>query len=299
MINAGFLTRVAFPDLQNLDKDWFMAPETFHASEIVQFTIELARTVGVLLQQRPDALEVTTKSTVTDVVTQMDQAAESALVSAISEQFPDDSILGEEGTSVAGTTNFQWVLDPLDGTVNYLYHLPAWAISIARVNLSTGLTQVGVVHAPDLDRTYWASHGQGAHLEHDEHLISLHASECVTLEQALIGTGFGYEKKRRQAQARVLNSLLPQVRDIRRIGSCAIDLCLVAEGALDGFYERGVNPWDHSAGALIAREAGAVVSGLHGHQESDEMIVVANPMLHPQLVQLLESVSADSDSAQR
>ena len=264
---------------------------------IVEFAIELARDTGALLQQRPENLHISTKSTATDVVTQMDQQAEKFIVSRLQQYFPHDSVVGEEGAFIQGTSQFQWVIDPLDGTINYLYNLPAWSVSIARVNIVSGVTQVGVVEAPELARTFWGRHGHGAKLEHGGMTATLHVSDCSDLAQALIGTGFGYRQDRRAGQARVLNTVLPMVRDIRRLGSCAIDLCLVAQGVLDGFYERGVNPWDHSAGALIARESGAVVSGLHGTVESDEMIVVANPAVHQQLVKALESINADSDSS--
>jgi len=264
---------------------------------IAEFAIELARDAGALLQQRPENLLISTKSTATDVVTQMDQQAEKFIVSRLQQYFPDDSVIGEEGAFIQGSSQFQWVIDPLDGTINYLYNLPAWSISIARVNRVTGDSQVGVVEAPELSRTFWARQGHGAKLEHGGSTVSLHVSDCADLGQALIGTGFGYREDRRAGQARVLNTVLPMVRDIRRLGSCAIDLCLVAQGVLDGFYERGVNPWDHSAGALIARESGAVVSGLHGTVESDEMIVVANPLVHQQLAKALESVNADSDTS--
>ena len=266
--------------------------------QVAQFTIQLARDVGKILQERPELLEIATKSSATDVVTQMDQQAEKAIVAAIIDEFPNDSIVGEEGTFIQGTSSFKWVIDPLDGTVNYLYNLPAWAISIARVNVETQITQVGVVYAPQLARIYWAVQGEGAYLDHEGGREVLETSKCDVLEHALLGTGFGYERHRREGQARVLNTVLPRVRDIRRLGSCAIDLCLVAQGVLDAFYERGVNPWDHSAGALIAREAGAVVSGLRGQLENDDMIVVGNADLHAQLVKLLESIQADSDSAQ-
>lgn len=272
-----------------------MASSDTDIRSVLAFTVELAKHVGRMLENRPENLEISTKTSATDVVTHMDQLAEKVIVEAIQVQFPSDSIVGEEGTFLSGTSEYSWIIDPLDGTVNYTYDLPAWSISIARINQKTRMTQVGVVHAPALARTYWAAEGEKSWLEHNGVKKAVTVSDCEVLAQALVGTGFGYEYNRRAGQARVLNTVLPNVRDIRRLGSCAIDLCLVAEGVLDAFFERGVNPWDHSAGALIARQAGAIVSGLHGEHESDEMIVVANATLHKQLVQILETCEADKD----
>ena len=283
--------------LDGMSQDWFVIPNVSSDQQITQYLLNLVYEVGNLLRQRPDSLHIATKSSDTDVVTQMDEAAENALVSGILAQFPNDSIIGEEGTAVQGSSQFQWIIDPLDGTVNYLYNLPAWCISVARVNQTTGDAELGVVHAPALERTYWAD-SNGAFVSHGEQIEHLRVSSCDILSQALVGTGFGYEQDRRAGQARVLQSVLPSVRDIRRFGSCALDLCLVAQGGLDGFFERGVNPWDHSAGGFIARQSGAMVSGLFGKKESEEMIVVANPTLHQQLVSILESVHANSDSTE-
>ena len=270
-----------------------MLESTMHLESILACAIKYARSAGEALANRPDVLQIATKSTETDVVTQMDHLAEQIIVAGIQADFPEDGIMGEEGADVESLSGYQWVIDPLDGTINYLYGLPAWAVSIARVNLSEQATQVGVVYAPQLDRLYFASAGSGAFL--NESRTRLAVGQCADLGQALVGTGFGYDSTRRAGQARVLTHVLPQVRDIRRIGSCALDLCFVAEGLLDAFFERGVNAWDHAAGALVAREAGAIVSGIRGQKESPDMLLVTNEYLHQDLGQILEYAEADSD----
>jgi myo-inositol-1(or 4)-monophosphatase len=265
------------------------------ADHVLASALHYAKLAGAALLERPDKLEIATKSSATDVVTHMDELAEKIIVAGITADFPDDGILGEEGADVKSTSGYQWIIDPLDGTINYLYGLPAWAVSIARVDLHTGDAQVGVVYAPAMDRLYFAKAGHGSYL--NDFATPLRVGECTVLSQALVGTGFGYDSKRRAGQARVLNTVLPNVRDIRRIGSCALDLCFVAQGLLDMFFERGVNPWDHAAGGLIAREAGAIVSGLNNKTESSEMLVATNRFLHANICELLESVSAESDQS--
>jgi myo-inositol-1(or 4)-monophosphatase len=261
----------------------------------VALAIEVAKGAGELLLDRPSDLGVQTKSTATDVVTLMDQRAEAFIVSELSKARPDDSILGEEGANKVGKSGLQWVIDPIDGTVNYLHNLPHWCVSIGLIDASTGESIAGVVYAPILGHIYISSRGLGSWLIERDNARPLQVSECNDLSKAVIGTGFGYLSTRRSGQVRVLKEVLPQIADIRRLGSCAIDLCLVADGVLDGYYERGVNPWDHAAGGLIAREAGAVASGLHGTLESSEMMVVANPVIHAKLLAILELNNADTD----
>lgn len=208
-----------------------------------------------LLHQRPASLVVDTKSSPTDVVTQMDRESEQMLIDRVVSTRPDDAVLGEEGASRAGTSGYRWVIDPLDGTVNYLYGLPSWAVSIGVEH--EGETVVGVVNAPALGIQWIAVKGQGAFRidRHGEHRLAL-SSEPQVLGSALIGTGFAYDAERRQTQAAIVARLLPKVRDIRRLGAAAVDLCLVADGSLDGFYEQGLQPWDKSAGELVVTEAG-------------------------------------------
>jgi len=273
-------------------------PSSF-AALISEPNLALAMTIasgaGKLLLERPDDLQVQTKSTATDVVTLMDQRAEAFIVSEINKHRPNDAILGEEGANQSGSSGLQWVIDPIDGTVNYLHQLPHWCVSIGLVEESTGQGMAGVVYVPVLDQMYISSRGLGAWAIERGDSRELKVSDCSELSQALIGTGFGYSSTRRASQARVLQEVLPKVADIRRLGSCAVDLCLVAEGVLDGYYERGVNAWDHAAGELIAREAGAISSGLFGNPIGIDMVVVANSVIYAQLVAILEANQADRD----
>lgn len=261
----------------------------------VQFAIEVALSAGKILADRPDELMISTKSTATDVVTQMDHLAEQYIVERIEAVRPTDGILGEEGAAKVGTSGLEWVVDPLDGTVNYLYDIPFWCVSVALVDVETREGVVGAIYAPVLDKLWFAARNNGAYVVQGEVTRRLAVSNCATLDRALMGTGFGYSDERRRAQGRVVAQVLPRVRDIRRMGSCAIDLCCVASGDLDGYYERGVNPWDHAAGGLIAREAGAIVSGLNGADEGEQMLVAAGPAVHKELVALLEQNNAASD----
>ena len=257
--------------------------------------MKIATGAGQLLLDRPDDLQVQTKSTATDVVTLMDQRAEAFIVAELGKHRPDDAILGEEGANQSGSSGLQWVIDPLDGTVNYLHRVPLWCVSIGLIEESTGQALAGVVYVPVMDQMYISSRGLGSWVVDRGKPRELKVSGCTDLSQALMGTGFGYSSTRRASQARVLQAVLPSVADIRRLGSCAVDLCLVADGVLDGYYERGVNAWDHAAGELIAREAGAISSGLFGNPIGNDMVVVANPAIHGALVAILEANQADRD----
>jgi myo-inositol-1(or 4)-monophosphatase len=261
----------------------------------VELAMSIAKEAGKLLLARPAHLEIETKSSATDVVTQMDRQAEAYIVAQLSKHRPEDAILGEEGSNSTGTSDFQWVIDPIDGTVNYLHRIPHWCVSIGLKNIKTGESIAGVIYAPVYDQMYISSQGLGSWVIDQGVPRLLQVSNCAELNVAVIGTGFGYSSERRASQARVLSQVLPRVADIRRLGSCAIDLCLVAAGVLDGYYERGVNDWDHAAGELIAREAGAISSGLRGNKVGNDMIVVATSLIHADLVAILEANSADSD----
>ena len=273
----------------------FAAYDALIGEPNLALAMSMATVAGKLLLDRPNELEIQTKSTATDVVTLMDQRAEAFIVAELGKHRPNDAILGEEGADQAGTSGFQWVIDPLDGTVNYLHQIPLWCVSIGLVEQDSGAALAGVVYAPVLDQMYISSRGLGACVIDRGTPRLLRVSECSDLSQAVIGTGFGYASTRRASQARVLQEVLPKVADIRRLGSCAVDLCLVADGVLDGYYERGVNAWDYAAGELIAREAGAVSSGLFGNSIGNDMIVVANSAIHRDLVVILEVNQADQD----
>ena len=230
--------------------------------ELLTVAERVARAAGDLVREgRPDTVDVAaTKSSPTDVVTAMDTASEALLREQIQAARPDDGILGEEGGLVAGPSGLTWVVDPIDGTVNYLYGIPAYAISVAVVAgdpLDPAGHQVlaGCVHQPLSGETWTATTGGGAFLDGRP----IRANTGVSLEQSLIATGFGYGVERRRYAAGVVAQVLPRIRDIRRIGSAALDLAALATGRVDGYYERGLGAWDLAAGGLIAREAGAVV----------------------------------------
>lgn len=211
---------------------------------------------GELLRRFGAAAGVGTKSSATDPVSDADRASESLLVDALLAARPDDGILGEEGTQRPGNSGLRWVIDPLDGTVNYLYGYPGWSVSIACEDLGGAL--VGVVHDPLRGETFSATRGGGAWWRGQRVTVN----NPVPLEQALVATGFSYRPDHRRRQARIVADLLPRVRDVRRGGSCALDLCGVAAGRVDGYYEDTTSRWDWLAGALIAVEAGAVVGEL-------------------------------------
>ena len=263
--------------------------------------LDLAREIAVrasefaLDARRVGVSVAATKSSATDIVTAVDRDAETLIRSLILDARPDDGIVGEEDVAHIGTSGIDWVVDPIDGTVNFLYGIPAWAVSIAVVEGAAGgavggTTLAGVVVNPVTGEVFEASAGGGARV--GGRGLSVNAD--VPLASALIGTGFGYAAERRREQAAVLLDVLPKVRDIRRIGSAALDLCALAAGRLDGYYERGLNAWDHSAGALIAREAGAQVGGPHGGRESSELLVAAAPGLYEELASALRAAGLDA-----
>ncbi|WP_329402139.1 inositol monophosphatase family protein [Streptomyces melanogenes] len=260
-------------------------------AELLALALEAARRAGALLRDgRPDDLGVAaTKTSSIDVVTEMDIAAEKLITGFLSERRPADGFLGEEGASSEGTSGVRWVIDPLDGTVNYLYGLPTWAVSIAAER--DGVRVAGVVEAPMRGETYHAVLGGGAFLGERR----LRCRPAAPLEQSLLGTGFAYVQSVRAHQASVVQRLIPKFRDIRRGGSAAIDLCDVAAGRLDAYYERGLNPWDLAAGDLIAREAGALTGGRAGDPPSRELTIAATPELFGPLQALLEEHGAWHD----
>ncbi len=272
--------------------------------ELVAIAEQVAREAGRMVHEgRPDRVEVAgTKSSAVDVVTAMDLASEELVRRRLAELRPRDGILGEEQGFVPGTSGVTWVVDPIDGTVNYLYGIPSYAVSVAAVvgpvgddgrapDPATWTVLAGCVHAPADGRTFTAGHGRGAHL--DGRRLSI--GDARPLSACLVGTGFGYLASRRRSQARVLVDLLPRVRDIRRNGSAAIELCTLAFGGLDLFYERGLAPWDLAAPSLVAQEAGALVTGLHGRPAGVEMTVAGHREQVAELVSVLEEMRADSD----
>lgn len=282
------------------------APAT---ADLLELATEVAVAAGRLLLGRGGRPEVVaTKSSPTDVVTEADQTAEALIRELIGDKRPGDRILGEEGGEIAagspqaGTSAVRWIVDPLDGTVNYLYGLPDWAVSIAAE--ADGIVVAGAVFVPRRDELFSAALGEGAWLssgaldwrgEDSDSPTRLACNQDVPLDRALVATGFGYAAGRRLVQGEVLRAVLPVVRDIRRGGSAAVDLCSVASGSVDAYYERGVNLWDIAAGGLIAAEAGARVTGLHGRPASPSMTMAAAPPLLGQLHDLLAGLDPERD----
>ncbi|HMK12688.1 MAG TPA: inositol monophosphatase family protein [Acidimicrobiales bacterium] len=249
---------------------------------------ELARDASALLL---DGLtrarsSVTTKSTSTDMVTEMDRAAEALIAAGIRAARPDDGIVGEEGTADAGTSGVRWIIDPIDGTTNYLYGLHGFGVSIAAE--IDGEPAVGVVVDPVRGDLYSATKGGGAALNGSR----IRVSALSDLSTALVGTGFSYDRDRRRRQAAVLVQVLPQVRDIRRFGAASLDLCLVASGRFDAYYEKGLNRWDYAAGALIAAEAGARLGDLDGGPPSSGFMLASAVGLFEPLRDLLAAAGA-------
>ncbi|MFD7627379.1 inositol monophosphatase family protein [Streptomyces sp. NPDC059851] len=261
------------------------------AAELLEVALEAAGAAGELLRDgRPADLAVAaTKSSPIDVVTEMDLAAEKLITRVLERRRPDDGLLGEEGADRPGTSGVRWIVDPLDGTVNYLYGLPAWSVSVAAEY--RGETLVGVVAVPLRRETFRAVLGGGAWLGETR----LACRAAAPLDQALVATGFAYLQPRRAQQADVVQQVVPRVRDIRRGGSAAIDLCDVAAGRLDAYYERGLNPWDLAAGVLIAREAGALTGGRPGEPASGELALAGTPAVFEALQPLLEAAGAWHD----
>jgi myo-inositol-1(or 4)-monophosphatase len=219
------------------------------------------------------------KSSETDLVSDADLEAERAIRELLDAERPDDGLLAEEGSQAAGASGRRWIVDPLDGTINFLYGFPAWAVSVALED-AHGVA-VGVVHSPVHAETFSAVRAEGARLNGR----ALHVRDRSELQQAMVATGFSYEADRRAEQAEVIRRLLPSARDIRRAGAAALDLAWVATGRVDAFYERGLHAWDRAAGDLLVREAGGVVANLDG--DPPGLIAAATPELLDELAALV------------
>jgi len=260
--------------------------------ELMDLAATLAREAGELVIEGRARAEVTsTKSSPIDIVTQMDVAAETLLRTRLAEVRPDDAFLGEEGEDTAGTSGVTWVVDPIDGTVNYLYGLPHFAVSVAAVeggtDPATWRILAGAVYGGD--GVEWKSAAGHGAWRNGEPLVR---SGGPTLSATLLGTGFNYVAERRTAQGKIVAQVLPQVRDIRRLGSAAVDLCLVAEGKMDAYYEHALNPWDFAAGALIASEAGVKVAGIDGGAADSHLLIAAVESVWEELRDVLEAAGA-------
>jgi myo-inositol-1(or 4)-monophosphatase len=255
---------------------------------LLDLAVRTATAAGALLVDRfhRPASGVELKSSQTDPVSDADRDAEALITGLLRDERPGDSVLGEEGAGTTGVSGLGWVVDPLDGTVNFLYGIPVWAVSIACRDAQG--TLVAVVHDPLANETFCALRGEGASCNGR----ALQIGAAPPLAQALVGTGFSYSAAQRQLQTELVGRVLPRARDIRRAGSAAIDLAWVAAGRLDAFYEHGLKEWDHAAGDLLVSEAGGVVEPLReagGLQAGvlagpAELVAELAPLLHAEVL---------------
>jgi len=245
------------------------------SGELRELAERVAREAGAQLLEAfaGPAIEVEAKSSPTDLVSAADQAAEDLIRSRIAAARPDDGFLGEEGSDETGSTGLRWVVDPLDGTTNFLFGIPQWAVSIA-VEDADGVL-AGVVYDPPRGELWAAERGGPARLDGRP----VQASQRSELATALVATGFGYDAEVRRLQAATVAALLPEVRDVRRFGAAALDLAWCAAGRFDAFYERGVKRWDVAAGSLLCERAGLVVEPLAEAPPQGDGILVATPGL--------------------
>jgi len=253
------------------------------ASAALALATEAAREAGALLLElwRSPAIGIRSKSSATDLVSEADERAERAIVTTIRKRRPDDALVAEEGSGARGSSGVSWYVDPLDGTINYLYGIPHWSVSICCADTAGQLA--GVVFDPLRDELFSAARGGGAHLG-DRRLA---VTDKRDLASALIATGFGYDAAQRETQGRIIANVVGDVRDVRRFGSAALDLSWVAIGRFDGYFESVENPWDWMAGAMFVREAGGLVTLLEPKDPAFPRIIASGPGIHDDLVTLL------------
>ena len=251
---------------------------------LVELARSLAHEAGVLVRDgRARGLhDVVTKSTATDVVTEFDHAAEALIIARLRQSRPEDGLIGEEGTNHSGTSGIHWLIDPIDGTTNFLYDLPAYAVSVAATDADGSIA--GAVYLPVTDEMFWAGRGMGAWCNG----APIRCSTVADVALALVGTGFAYHADRRRVQATTMARIIPEIRDFRRLGSAAVDLCYVACGRLDAYFEQWLNPWDRAAGELIAAEAGATVGGYRTPGDEPDGLLAASSGLYDAIRHLIE-----------
>jgi myo-inositol-1(or 4)-monophosphatase len=256
-----------------------VSPASLH-----DLAVRAAHAAGVLLLDRFGAEQsgIQSKSTRTDLVSDADRDAEALIIGMIREARPDDGIVAEEGSGAPSTSGIRWLVDPLDGTVNFLWGHPHWSVSLAAVDVAGDIA--GVVHDPGRGETFSAERGRGAWLSGSP----LTLGESSDLAEALVGTGFAYGAQERGRQAAALATVLPRVRDIRRAGSAALDLAWVAAGRLDAFFETGLAPWDWAAGAALVRLAGGEADTIDRGGDRSPVMIATRPGLMRPLRSLLE-----------
>ena len=226
---------------------------------------------------------IETKSSPTDLVTEADREAEALIVRRILSARPDDGLLGEEGALREGRSGLRWLIDPIDGTTNFVYGVPAYSVSIGVER--DGEMVAGVVHDVAMQEAYTASLGAGAHVNGRP----IHVGDRTDLATTLWGIGFAYDKLRRGNQANFYDRVMTHIRDVRRMGSAALDLCRVACGQLDGYFEFQLNPWDIAAGRIVLTEAGGVAGGFHGHTFDEGYVLATSPALADPMAKVLEA----------
>lgn len=257
-----------------------------------ELAVDIALEAGALARKRREegVAVAATKSSLADIVTEADREVEALIRSRLERERPRDGFLGEESGTADGSSGVTWVVDPIDGTVNYAYGIPAYAISIAAVEGEldplSWRSLVGVVHNPATHETFHAKAGEGAFLGDRR----LEVTQEWPDAGAMIATGFSYDAERRAEQFAILSQVMPIARDVRRIGAASLDLAFVAAGRVDAYYERGLKPWDLAAGALLVREAGGLVGGLEGEDAAGGMLIAAGPATFERLLEVLASV---------
>ena len=262
--------------------------------DLARLATDIAREAADLARQRRDeGVEIAaTKSAAADIVTAADREVEALIRRRLAHERAGDGFFGEESGAEPSSTGITWVVDPIDGTVNYAYGIPQYAVSIAAVEGDPDPQHwralAGVVCAPALGELYVAVAEGGAWLETGAGRRRLTVNEAPTDAGALVATGFGYDPATHVGDLARLTRVMPLARDIRRIGSASLDLAGVAAGRLDGYFERGLNPWDHAAGALLVEEAGGVVGGLPGERPSTALTIAAGPQLFAALEQAID-----------
>ena len=261
-------------------------------AELRDLAVAIAREAGDMAAagRRSGNLAIETKSTATDVVTEWDRASEALIVRRIRESRPDDGIVGEEGTSTSGTSGVSWLVDPIDGTTNFLYDLPGWNVSIAALDATGAIA--GAVYVPRFGELFSAGRGLGARLDDTCGTRVLSCSAASSLSTALVATGFSYQPERRTIQAQRVAKLMHEIRDIRRSGAAATDLCSVAAGRVDVYFEEWLGPWDLAAGELIAREAGCRSGDFSGATVRPSEVLVASPGVFDAMSDLLQRAGA-------
>lgn len=255
---------------------------------LARLAVEAAEGAAALLvEHRRRPIEgVSAKSGPTDLVSDADRAAERHIVEFLRARRPGDGILAEEGSDRTTSTGLTWVIDPLDGTINFLYDIPIWCVSVAVADRAG--TVAGAVVDPNRKETFWAARGEGAWLGHRR----LAVGDGRDLATSLVGTGFAYDAVTRREQAAVVEQMLGSVRDVRRLGSAALDLCYVASARLDCFYEAQMMEWDKAAGLLIVQEAGGSTAPLADPQGKSDGVVAAGPQLFDEFCRVLRAAGA-------